>query len=446
MYNNEEKVETILGDLNRRGSDLSNLKSLRNDCLKLVRKNLGLEDSIIRITKNMAKETSHFLNSKNDYGINFISGISSCIYLPSSNDAGYVKVNILGGLRKRYNLFFGNINRETKFDIASITKLYTLVLLFRLEELGVINLNDKIADLNPEFSGLGDYTFNDLIRLHGKLRTNGNIAKASSEEEAYEILKTLYLVNDDRSQNEYTDFGAIVIGDTLEKVFANKFHQYIKFEDIMRKYLFEPLDIKATTFNPESNNISGNGNDLRLCHDPKAQKLGGAVGSAGLFTTSNDLARLADGLFGLKKVNGNRYLSHKYLSRLGEVTFPNALQSAKGNLGVYVKHPLGLQKTYTPSEFATGSFSHQGWTGSLATFDPYNLIHQNFLVNAIYHNDNQDLIKNDKPIGFGSAFGNYFSNMTYHTMLIYVAKQYYNRYCRDCDEVNLTAHIGKTSL
>ena len=62
-------------------------------------------------------------------------------------------------------------------------------------------------------------------------------------------------------------------------------------------------------------------------------------------------------------------------------------------MGIYVKHPLGYEKTFTPPEFSLGSFSHQGWTGSVATFDPNNLIHQNILVSAIYNDDNKQLIK-----------------------------------------------------
>ena len=96
--------------------------------------------------------------------------------------------------------------------------------------------------------------------------------------------------------------------------------------------------------------------------------------------------------------------STKNLSRLGEITFSNAKQGNKGNLGIYVKHPLGFDKTFTPPDFSTGSFSHQGWTGALATFDPTNKLHQSILVNAIYNNDDPNMVRINKLVGYGDAF------------------------------------------
>ena len=110
--------------------------------------------------------------------------------------------------------------------------------------------------------------------------------------------------------------------------------------------------------------------------------------------------------------------------RLGEITFRESKQSNKGNLGIYVKHPLGYSKTFTPLEFSKGSFSHQGWTGAVAAFDPNNFIHQNILVNAIYSDEDKDKVKNDKPVGFGVAFEEYQKQITRNTMLMYVAKKY----------------------
>ena len=185
-------------------------------------------------------------------------------------------------------------------------------------------------------------------------------------------------------------------------------------------------------FNPSTSNISGNGYNTGYVHDPKARILGGAVGSAGLFTTSDDLARLAKHFYVINNINYG-IISKKHLSKLGEITFPNSKQSQKGNFGIYVKHPLGFDKTYTPSEFSTGSFSHQGWTGSVATFDVKNGIHQNILVNAIYEDEEQSKVRNDKPVGYGAAFDEYLGQITKNTMLMYLVKKYYARLNRSID-------------
>ena len=446
----EDKIDSILKDLETSGSQINYLEGLKNKILNFTKKDISLNELIDNLAINMKCETSEFLSQKNKFDVDYISGISSCIYMPSFNDEGEIKLKFIGGDRSRNSNL--KVNENTMFDVASITKLFTLTLLFILDG-NCINLNDPISKVNPDYKGLGDFTFNDLIRLHGDLCTNGNIKNARNKKEAYDILKTIYLKNNTREENMYTDFGAIVMADTVVKLFNDYFNflsEPISLEDIMDSLIFSPLGMDQTCFNPRIDNISGNGSG-NLVHDPKARMLGGIAGSAGLFTTSDDLAKFAKGLFKVNYVNSPLIdeklkginISKEQLARYGEITFPNSKQCNKGNLGVYVKHPLGFDKTYTPSEFSYGSFSHQGWTGSVATFDPNNLIHQNILVNAIYEDDNKDMVRNDKPFGFGGAFDDYLKNMTVNTMLIYVAKKYYNNYCNSYEDINKTYKLSK---
>lgn len=429
----ERKIDELLDNLVKSGSEIDYLKELKERSISVTKKDEDLTEVLNNIAKEIKVQTESFLNQKNQFGTNLISGISTCIYLPDFSGNGEYKLKLIGGTRNRgIDL---KVDEDTMFDTASITKLYTLVLLFELESKGLINLNDKVSDINPDFQNLEDFTLNDLVRLCGELRTNGNVAQAKTKEEAYEMLKTLYLTSNTREENKYTDFGAIVISDTIEKVISKHFNSEIKFDEIMKIFLLDPLGLKNTEFNPKSDNLSGNGNTLGLVHDSKARMLGGAVGHAGIFTTSDDLTRLAKELYSVS------YINRKYLERLGEITFPNSAQSNKGNLGIYVKHPGGYSKTFTPPEFSKGSFSHQGWTGSMAAFDPNNLIHNNILVNAIYQDEDKEKVKADKPTGFGSAFEEYQKQITRNIMLMWVAKQYYNRYCNVKEDIDDTKFI-----
>ncbi len=433
----ERKIDEILDSLIKSGSEIDYLKELKERSLDATKKDVDLKEALNNIAKELEEQTEGFLNQKNQYGTNLISGISTCIYLPDFSGNGEYKLKLIGGTRNR-NVDL-KVDENTMFDVASITKLYTLILLFKLEELGLVNLNDKVKDINPDFQNLEDFTLNDLVRLCGELRTNGNVAQAKTKEEAYEMLKTLYLTSNSREENKYTDFGAIVISDTIEKIVSKHLNKEMKFDDIMKLFLLDKLGLNETKFNPKSDNLSGNGNTLGLVHDPKARILGGALGHAGLFITSDDLARLA------KEIYSVNYINKKHLERLGEITFPNSAQSNKGNLGIYVKHPSGYAKTFTPKEFSKGSFSHQGWTGAMAAFDPNNLIHNNILVNAIYQDEDKDKVKADKPVGYGNAFEEYQKQITRNIMLMWVAKQYYNRYCNvkeNIDDIKFIKHWG----
>lgn len=433
----EEKITNIVDDLVNKGSTFENRDEIIRKSLDLTKKDISFQEVIDQITKNMEECTREFLYSKNKYDINYISGISSCIYLPSFNNSGEVKIKFIGGTKSRNSSI--EVDTNTLFDVASITKLYTLILLFEFERMGLLSLNERISDVCKEYRGLEDFTFNDLIKLCGEIETDGNLAKAKSKEEAYAILKTSRLKSNDRTKNKYTDFGAIIMGDALCARIKETYNIDVSFEDIMDVYVLEHLKLKNTLFNPKTDNVSGN-NSHNYVHDPKARILGGAVGSAGLFTTSDDLAKLAKSIYSVNYVN-KKFLSSDYVRRMGEIPFPESPSSNKGNLGLYVKHPRGLDKTYTPNESAKFSFSMQGWTGSIAIFDPYNLIHQNILVNSILESNDKDIVLNDKPRGFGGAMDEYLKQITFNTMLAYIAKKYYNTYCNSKESIDKTSKV-----
>ena len=435
--NRVDRINQVIEDLEKKGSTFENRDELINRSLELTKKDISLEEVINSIRENMEICTKDFLIKKSKYDINYISGISSCIYIPSFDNSGEIKLKFIGGNSSRNNDL--KINENTLFDVASITKLYTLILAFEFERIGLINLNERISDVDKDFKGLEDFTFNDLIRLCGEIETKGNITSAKSIEEAYTILKTASLKSNDRTINKYTDFGAIIIGEALCKRVKETYNIDLKFEDLIDMFILTPLNLKNTLFNPKTTNTSGN-NSYNYVHDPKARILGGAVGSAGIFTTSDDLAKLAKAIYSVNYIN-KKFLSSDYVRRMGEIPFPESPSSNKGNLGLYVKHPRGLDKTYTPNESAKFSFSMQGWTGSIAIFDPYNLIHQNILVNSILESNDKDIVLNDKPRGFGGAMDEYLKQITFNTMLTYIAKKYYNTYCNSKESIDKTSKV-----
>ncbi|MBR4178292.1 MAG: beta-lactamase family protein [Bacilli bacterium] len=421
----ESKIDEILNNLLNTGSQIPYIKELREKSIDEIKKDIDLRDVLRSIADDIEIITRIFLEKKNEFNTSLITGISTGVYLPDyENDSRY-KLKVVGGTISRNSN--DEVNNDTLFDVASITKLYTLILTFKLEELGILDLNTPIKNINSDFQNLGDFTINDLIRLHGEFRTDGSIAAAESYEEAIERFKSMYLISNDRTRNKYNDFGAMVLADTIEKVVSEKLGRKMKYDEIINEFLFIPLYIKNTTFTPGIINISGNANDIGMPHDPKSRNLGGITGHAGLFTSSEGLIDLSEGLF------NSEYLDKDHIARLGEITFEG---SSKGNLGVYLKHPDGWSSTYNPPEFSDGSFSHQGWTGSVASFDPNNMIHNNILVNAIELNPDKSKLKNDKPLGFKEGFGLYQSELIKRIMLMYVVKKYYNKYCHIHENIN----------
>lgn len=404
-------------------SDVVRSDKVLADARKYLNKDISLREVLVLFEKEINEMTYEFLNTKNKDGIRLVSGLSNQIYLPNYENNFSYCYKVIGGYRNRE--MKDKIDENTLFDVASITKLFTLLLLLRLCDLGYMSLNDKVRDVNSDFNGLNDFTFNDLVRLHGEYRTIGNVASASNVKEAYERLYSLHLVSEDRTRNKYNDFGAIVIADSISKVMSRIYGRYMSFSDILSIYLLYPLGIYNTMFNPKSDNISGQ-RSIKCVHDRKTRALGGESGAAGLFTNAKDLCLLSDEIF-KSMIGKSRTIKKDITQKLGEVTFPSSSQFEKGNLGVYVKSFIPYS-SYVPNVYSKGSFAHQGWTGSATSFDVNRRIHQSILVNAIYESDDKEKIVNDKVNGYTPEFKNFQNRMAEIALEMRILINIYNKY------------------
>lgn|SRR5574344_148704 len=371
-----------------------------------------------KLSDEILMTSKEFIESKNSLSQSYLDGLSTGIYLRDQNTGDY-KITFLGGK----NNTGGLVDNNTKFDIASVTKMFTLLLTFKLVENGFFNLDDKIADLDSRFKGLDDFTINDILKLCGELYTNGNPKDGKTVEEANKILETIYLKDNDRSRNLYTDLGGIVLSKVIEKIVSEKSGKNVTYAEIMDKYIIKPFNLDMTGFNPINDNLAGNGNSIGLVHDPKSRALGGAVGSAGIFTNSNDLAKLAKEMFTVNYTNYNyikNLVSKDNLIKMGTVTFPDAKQNNKGLLGMYQKNDDRENKWLDPLIYGEHTFTAQGFTGATAIFDTKNQIHNSFLVNSIKDGEPK------KPDGFLLAFKSYEYFIVGKTMELYLIKKYYD--------------------
>ena len=117
--NREKNIDKILDELIKSGSEIDYLKSLKDRSLDILKKDVDLSDVLNEIAKEIKEQTEEFLNQKNQYGTNYISGISTCIYLPDFKNNGEYKLKLIGGNTTRNSEI--KVNERTMFDVASIT-------------------------------------------------------------------------------------------------------------------------------------------------------------------------------------------------------------------------------------------------------------------------------------------------------------------------------------
>ena len=181
---------------------------------------------------------------------------------------------------------------DTLFDMASITKpMATATSIMLLIERGQLRLSDKVATLIPEFA-VNDkdaITIQDLlIHQSGLLADNAIGDYADGPEAAMRRIFELKLLNPTGSKFVYSDVNFILLGEIVRRVSGKNVHEF------SQANLFRPLGLKATGYLPNE--------ELRAktapteqrdgkwmqgeVHDPRAFKLGGIAGHAGLFSTA----------------------------------------------------------------------------------------------------------------------------------------------------------------
>ncbi|BFP43182.1 serine hydrolase domain-containing protein [Flavobacteriaceae bacterium GF1] len=213
-----------------------------------------------------------------------------------------------------YNKAFGMSDKEagipnsanTVFPINSMTKSFTAVLVLQLYEEGLITLEDPITlyahkfehpkasqitihDLLSHRSGLQDYF---LLQLKGKMDFDismdtmlGNIGKMELEFEPGTAFS-------------YNNTGYVLLATLVENI------RKMSFKDALEKYIFDPLEMKYTTYN-STDKLPGAVTLYDQNGEP-AQTNTYFIGDAGIFSTTTDLHKF------LMAINSNKLVSKKF--------------------------------------------------------------------------------------------------------------------------------------
>jgi beta-glucosidase-like glycosyl hydrolase/CubicO group peptidase (beta-lactamase class C family) len=198
----------------------------------------------------------------------------------------------------------------------------------------------------------------------------------------------------------YSDLGFIL----MQGVISNLCQ--ISHQEYLIKNFYSGLGMNNTLFNPlkrfNEERIVPTENDLLFrkqllwghVHDPAAAMMGGIAGHAGLFSTSNDLAKLLQMYLNKGEYGGDMYLPASTIEMFTSCV--NCKNGVRRGLGFDKPEP-DPKKINPVSKKATSlSYGHSGFTGVLVWVDPaYELIYI-FLSNRIHPDaDNRKLIEMD---------------------------------------------------
>jgi CubicO group peptidase (beta-lactamase class C family) len=267
---------------------------------------------------------------------------------------------------------------DTLWDLASISKLFTTIVVLQQVEAGKVNPDEPVATYVPEFAAGGKAT---ITVRHLLTHTSGLPAflpfysrYPTPEERLAAVLTTpVTAATRPGEQYVYSDIGLISLGVLIERVTGKSL------AGAVRDGVTGPLGMRDTGYNPAPslrNRIAATeyqpyvnrGMVWGSVHDENAWALGGAAGHAGIFSTADDLAILCQAL-----LDGGTYLHHRILSermiRQALVNYnadllPEFPDSARGLGFELAKH------SYMDGMASPVTFGHTGFTGTSVVIDP----------------------------------------------------------------------------
>lgn len=201
------------------------------------------------IYKNKMKEISQYTsNQMIDYTLN-------------NNENAIISVAIYDKNGITYNVYGAEYNLNYDYEIGSITKTFTAMLVSKAIEEGKINLDDNISNylelenryyptikrIITHTSGLKPYylSFQKIKNYFA----GGNDFYNISKKQLLEELNKTKLEDKDYNFN-YSNFGVSTLGLVLEKVYDKNYNE------LLEEYL-EQLDMNNTTIATGTGNLSG---------------------------------------------------------------------------------------------------------------------------------------------------------------------------------------------
>ncbi|WP_238010076.1 serine hydrolase domain-containing protein [Dactylosporangium sp. AC04546] len=266
------------------------------------------------------------------------------------------------------------------FDLASITKVFTALLVLQLVDQGKVRLDAPVADYLPHF-GKQQVTVGMVLAHTGALPGSVSFAGAKDNTERWNRVLTAPLVAQSKPGTtfRYSGVGIMVLGLLVEKLTG------LSLDAAVQERIAKPLGLRDTMFTPlkrlqkddprlvATEARKARGLTRGVVHDDLCLALGGVAGHAGMFGTAADLA-----VVGQMLVNGGEYNQQRILSErtvrtmitnvnqgLPAIDAERPTRSADHGLGVELKQPWFMGRLARPV-----TFGHTGFTGTSLVVDP----------------------------------------------------------------------------
>jgi CubicO group peptidase (beta-lactamase class C family) len=281
------------------------------------------------------------------------------------------------------------MRNDTIFDMASISKLFTSIAVLQLVERGQLTIDTPVSRFFPEFA-TGDKAAITIKMLLTHVSGFDADPIPSLWAGYPDIPSRRQAVLDSPLKNKpgttylYSDINLLTLGFIVEKLTGNPL------DKVVHDRITAPLGMVDTGYNPPASKLNRiaateyeatppRGMVRGSVHDENAWSLGGVAGHAGVFSTANDMAVLAQTM-----LNGGSYRGHRIL---GEDTVRQMMLTNYNQQFPDDAHGLGFeldQPWYMGALASPVTAGHTGFTGTTLVIDPESRSFAILLTNRVH--------------------------------------------------------------
>ncbi len=265
--------------------------------------------------------------------------------------------------------------RDTVYDLASLSKLFTSLLAVQQIERGTLELEGRVASYLPDFARAGkqDVTIRQLLTHTSGFQADLPLYSAPTYEQKLEMIWNEAPLHPPGTAYLYSDLNMISMQLVLEKITGRTL------DALLAEEITGPLGLRRTRYNPPASwkpfiaatevarrpwSALDRGLVWGEVHDENAFSLNGVAGHAGVFSCAWDLAVLARTL-----LNGGVYGRARILRPESvELMFTDFNTAFPGD-----NHGLGFelyQHWYMGAMATPRTAGHTGFTGTSLVLDP----------------------------------------------------------------------------
>lgn len=214
------------------------------------------------------------------------------------------------------------------FDIASVTKAFLNVLTLKI--IPSSELGQKVGDVIEMKGKYRDkITVEHLITFGAEFGDAVKLSQIKNRGELIHVIRNGDLVVPPGSTYRYTNVSSMLLSFFLQKKFG------VPFDDLLFEKLLNPLGLSETRFSPKTHfpgaSIVPTEKSIPrgIVQDESARLFNDPVGSAGLFSSINDLLS-----FGQSFLGDNTYLPKEIIKKMHISQFENAAVSFGFGMGL----------------------------------------------------------------------------------------------------------------